>query len=492
MCDDNPRWFGELQLLDYELSSCKLKSIIRNSQEKFFVAKLGTTEWWKILRTFSFKEKLIREFIRRMCKFINMLNANKIKQMPPILVSGDKLGSSVFASKIIVGFLSSNNTSSVYSFSIDEITYGTSRWMSLDSMIMDKNVIIIDIPQLEYTHYAINMIDMLACLIRQNAYNCNFILHGTDENIDMMRKKCKIIDDLFDREATFKLTSNRSIDLYNDEEDEDEFMKLLEDFISSEGDENASEADYLEEPMTESELNYVSLNDDENSSHHELLLKEMIGLERLKKDFEEAKTMAMFNQKRKEFSLCVNGENRYHMLFLGNPGTGKTTVAKLVGKIYHDIGILSKGHTIETNRSKLIGEYIGQTEKHVLDVIEKARGGVLFIDEAYNLVTAEYDKKDFGKEVINTLLTVLSEPNPDMIFIFAGYEEKMKQLMKTNPGLKDRFPLCFYFDDYSVSELMDIARKLLSSMNFILTPAADLKLEEIVNKALKNKDEFFW
>ena len=79
-----------------------------------------------------------------------------------------------------------------------------------------------------------------------------------------------------------------------------------------------------------------------------------------------------------------------------------------------------------------------------------------------------------------------------MIFIFAGYEEKMKQLMKTNPGLKDRFPLCFYFDDYSVSELMDIARKLLSSMNFILTPAADLKLEEIVNKALKNKDEFFW
>lgn len=180
------------------------------------------------------------------------------------------------------------------------------------------------------------------------------------------------------------------------------------------------------------------------------------------------------------------------MLFLGNPGTGKTIVANLVGKIYHNIGLLSKGHTVETNRAKLVGEYIGMTEKNTLEAIEEARGGVLFIDEAYTLIqTKDNGTKDFGKEVINTLLPVLSEPNPDMIIIMAGYQDKMTAMLKTNPGLKDRFPLAFTFEDYTKDELMEIACGLLKSENYQLTKEAYNRLYMLIDKAVSNKDEYF-
>ena len=180
------------------------------------------------------------------------------------------------------------------------------------------------------------------------------------------------------------------------------------------------------------------------------------------------------------------------MLFLGNPGTGKTTVAKLVGQIYHNMGLLSKGHTVETNRAKLVGEYIGMTEKTTLEVIEQARGGVLFIDEAYTLMpNRESDSKDFGKEVVNTLLTVLSEPDPDIIIIMAGYEDKMNNMLRTNPGLKDRFPLNFTFENYNEDELMEIACNLLEKDNYKLTEAARARLYLLMKKAVANRDEHF-
>ena len=124
----------------------------------------------------------------------------------------------------------------------------------------------------------------------------------------------------------------------------------------------------------------------------------------------EARMMACFLQRRKDLSLDSGTENRHHMLFLGNPGTGKTTVARLAGKMYHYIGVLSSGHTVEVSRTDLVGEYIGQTEKKMKEVIDKARGGVLFIDEAYTLIEKDTYSKDYGKEVIQALLTVLSEP----------------------------------------------------------------------------------
>lgn len=159
--------------------------------------------------------------------------------------------------------------------------------------------------------------------------------------------------------------------------------------------------------------------------------------------------------------------------------------------MYHHMGLLSKGHTVITCRTDLIGEYIGQTEKRMKGVLEEARGGVLFIDEAYTLVSHEKESNDYGKEVIHALLTVLSEPNPDMIIILAGYEDKMKALLQTNPGLKDRFPLQFHFDDYSSDELLEIAHRTLKARNFALTEEADEHLKAVIEKASAQRDGHF-
>lgn len=156
------------------------------------------------------------------------------------------------------------------------------------------------------------------------------------------------------------------------------------------------------------------------------------------------------------------------------------------------MGFLSKGHTVETNRAKLVGEYIGMTEKKTLEAIEEARGGVLFIDEAYTLIQSkDNDTKDFGKEVINTLLPVLSESNPDMIIIMAGYQDKMTAMLKTNPGLKDRFPLTFTFEDYTKDELMEIACRLLKSDNYQMSKKAYDRLYELIEKAAAKRNEYF-
>ena len=179
------------------------------------------------------------------------------------------------------------------------------------------------------------------------------------------------------------------------------------------------------------------------------------------------------------------------MLFYGNPGTGKTTVAKLVGEMYHQMGLLSSGHTVETCRTELVGEYIGHTEKRMREIIDKAKGGVLFIDEAYTLIDRSQDSNDFGKEVINSLLTLLSVPDPDMIVIMAGYEDKMQDLLKTNPGLKDRFPLQFHFEDYTAEELMEIARSNLQERHFILTPDAALRLNQVITETAAQRNVYF-
>lgn len=497
-CDGKSKWFGNLAFGDNdEHASCRLKSINRYPQERFFAENLGTCDWWRKLRPARFKEKLVRELIDRMKKLTDRLDRKEIKRVPPMLVTGDNIGAKALSSMILGGFVSGDNVSEIYSFSISEITTGMCSWKSHEPMIMERKVVSVEIPQLEYNNYVVNILNMLASIIRQNAYNCTFILHGTEENINMMKTKCKLMDDLFDEDSTFNLTSDRSIVLAV-EEDDDEFMRLLEEFISSETDDSSDNDNDNTDNNTDVDNDNESLScfDEDrlygiNACPAEIRLNEMIGLNNLKKDLEEARTMSMFFLKRKEFALSTDEENRNHMLFLGNPGTGKTTVAKLVGQIYHSMGLLSKGHTIETNRSKLIGEYIGQTEKRMLETIEQARGGVLFVDEAYNLITEENDNRDFGKEVINALLTVLSEPDPDMIVIFAGYENKMNKLMKVNPGLKDRFPLCFHFEDYSESELMEIARTSLDKMNYILTPEADSRLMKLISNAVKNKDEFF-
>ena len=219
-------------------------------------------------------------------------------------------------------------------------------------------------------------------------------------------------------------------------------------------------------------------------------LNSMVGLGRVKGEVMQAINMVRFEALRRYFKLDEGGTGRHHMLFMGNPGTGKTTVAKLIAGIYHRMGLLSSGHTVVCDRSTLMGQYIGESEQKVREQLESARGGVLFVDEAYSLFADEKDR-DFGRHVINCMLPILSEPNPDMIVIFAGYEHKMADLFKVNPGLRDRFPLSLHFDDYTSDELLAIIRHQATQRRFTFAPEAEADVHRIIEATIALRDPHF-
>ena len=219
-------------------------------------------------------------------------------------------------------------------------------------------------------------------------------------------------------------------------------------------------------------------------------LKSLIGLENVKKQILDHTALVKLNHLRASKGL-FNRNPPMHMVFTGNPGTGKTTIAKYIGEIYHSIGVLSSGHVVETERTKLVSEWIGATEKNTRSAIESASGGVLFIDEAYNLFTGAADKKDYGMRVIETLLTALSADDTDMIVILAGYTEEMNRMLEANPGMKSRFPYIFHFDDYTPKELMQIGKIALEREHYCLTPEAEKKLAKYIIHEYDHKDEHF-
>ena len=138
-----------------------------------------------------------------------------------------------------------------------------------------------------------------------------------------------------------------------------------------------------------------------------------------------------------------------------------------------------------------MGRYIGETEEKVNEVLKQARGNVLFIDEAYSLCDSADDRKDYGNRVVESLLTVLAQPHPDMLVILAGYADEMERLLQMNPGLESRFPHRFHFDDYTAEELLQIARDLLQRQQYLCEPDADRALDEVVRRAVAGKDRYF-
>ncbi|MGN1246786.1 MAG: AAA family ATPase [Muribaculaceae bacterium] len=221
-------------------------------------------------------------------------------------------------------------------------------------------------------------------------------------------------------------------------------------------------------------------------------LEQLVGLTELKQSLATALNKMKFTAMRREAGFATGKAMANHIIFTGNPGTGKTTVATMIGKVFHSLGLLSKGDVVMTERSKLVGRYIGDTEKNVLDVLNQARGNVLFIDEAYNLYTGNSDdRKDFGWRVIESLLTVLSQPDPDMVVIFAGYEKEMDEMMKMNPGLEGRFAHHFRFPDYDASELCTIAERLLKKWDYRLDADAHEALRREISCAVAHKDRTF-
>ncbi|MFB6466732.1 stage V sporulation protein K [Cytobacillus sp. Hz8] len=204
-------------------------------------------------------------------------------------------------------------------------------------------------------------------------------------------------------------------------------------------------------------------------------LSALVGMEEMKKMIKEIYAWIYVNKKREEAGLKA-GKQALHMMFKGNPGTGKTTVARLIGKLFQRMNVLSKGHLIEAERADLVGEYIGHTAQKTRDLIKKALGGILFIDEAYSL--GRGGEKDFGKEAIDTMVKHMEDKQHEFILILAGYSKEMNQFLTLNPGLHSRFPLVIDFPDYTVEQLMEIAQRMLKEKEYSLSHEGEKKLRE--------------
>lgn len=220
-------------------------------------------------------------------------------------------------------------------------------------------------------------------------------------------------------------------------------------------------------------------------------MDKLIGLHDVKRKVKDHAQYLQFLKLRKEKGFKENEEMLVHSVFTGNPGTGKTTVAKMMGKLYKKMGLLSKGHVHEVDRVDLVGEYIGQTAPKVREAIEKARGGVLFIDEAYALARSNDDSKDFGREVIEILVKEMSNGDGDLAIIVAGYPKEMKHFIDSNPGLKSRFKLYFDFTDYLPQELSVISEFAANEKHVILSPEARVKIDERIIGAFRSRDRSF-
>jgi len=198
-----------------------------------------------------------------------------------------------------------------------------------------------------------------------------------------------------------------------------------------------------------------------------------IGLTHFKEIIKEIYATKLMNSKREQMGLNAN-KQVLHMIFKGNPGTGKTTVARELSKALYKLNILSKGHFIEAERADLVGEYIGQTAQKTRNLIQKALGGILFIDEAYSLARGGH--KDFGREAIDTLVKQMEDYHNDFILILAGYPLEMDRFLQLNPGLKSRFPFHIPFHDYDLDQLLDIATQIASEREYELSEKAQWKL----------------
>lgn len=206
----------------------------------------------------------------------------------------------------------------------------------------------------------------------------------------------------------------------------------------------------------------------------------LVGLERVKQHVREIQAFAAIQLKRRHVGLASQPVG-LHMVFTGNPGTGKTTVARLLGRLFKEMGVLPSGHMVEVERADLVGEYIGHTAQKTREVLKKAAGGVLFIDEAYSL--ARGGEKDFGKESIDCLVRAMEDQRGELMLILAGYPAEMDWFLAQNPGLRSRFPIIVDFPDYTPDELLAIGERMWQKRQYELTPDARACLRQLLQTA---------
>jgi SpoVK/Ycf46/Vps4 family AAA+-type ATPase len=218
-------------------------------------------------------------------------------------------------------------------------------------------------------------------------------------------------------------------------------------------------------------------------------LDSLVGLEKIKANVKSLINLVKVRKLREENGLTVPPMS-LHMVFMGNPGTGKTTVARILSELYCAIGVLTKGHLVEVDRSGLVAGFVGQTAIKTGDVIKSALGGILFIDEAYALASKDASN-DFGHEAVETLLKSMEDHRDDFIVIVAGYEELMEGFISSNPGLESRFNRYFVFEDYSSTELYTIFDGMCSKNEYILNEEAKDFAKKHFETIYENRDENF-
>lgn len=264
--------------------------------------------------------------------------------------------------------------------------------------------------------------------------------------------------------------------LTDDDKEESELEKAVQEQERFKSDEEEKDSVVISEPL-------------EGDPYKEL--DELIGLEDVK---EEVRSLANFVkvQKMRQEKGLKTPKMSYHLVFTGSPGTGKTTVARIVARIYKDLGILKRGHTVETDRSGLVAEYMGQTAIKTNALVDSALNGVLFIDEAYALVPdASYSGGDYGQEAISTLLKRMEDDRDRLVVIIAGYPKEMQRFIDSNPGLKSRFNRYINFPDYTAEELYRIYLMYAKKNEYTLNQEAGVYLREQLEDVVEHKTRNF-
>jgi stage V sporulation protein K len=236
-------------------------------------------------------------------------------------------------------------------------------------------------------------------------------------------------------------------------------------------------------PGGQEEKTFGGSGEDQRQKNVREIMKELdslVGLTGVKKLVREVHAFVEIQRRRQKEKLAAEPQV-LHMVFKGNPGTGKTTVARIIGRLFKEAGVLPRGHLVEVERADLVGEYIGHTAQKTREQIKKALGGILFIDEAYSL--ARGGEKDFGREAIDALVKGMEDHKDNLILILAGYRQEMEWFMESNPGLRSRFPIHITFPDYTTPELLAIADLMLKKRQYHLTQGARDELRLILEES---------